>query len=58
MYPNEVYEIFNVSTLLAISFFFNEKWLTCVALAFFGTEFQQLPHLRVNSLNAYVLKNK
>jgi hypothetical protein len=42
MYFNEVFKIFNVSTLLAIYVFFNEKWLACSARAFFSAKFIKL----------------
>jgi hypothetical protein len=47
MYPNKVFKIFNVSTPLAISFFFDVKWLTCPVRVFFGTKFSKLSHIHV-----------
>jgi hypothetical protein len=47
MYPNKVSEKFNISTLLAISVFYDGKLLKCPVRAFFGTKFIKLLHIHV-----------
>jgi hypothetical protein len=52
MYSNKVFKIFNVTYSLAISVFFDRKWLTCAARVFFDTNFSKLPHIHtLNSQN-------
>jgi len=47
MCPNKVSKILNVSTPLALFVYFDRKWLTCAAHAFFGTKISKLPHICV-----------
>jgi hypothetical protein len=60
MYPNKIFEIFNLSTPLAISIFFDGKLHTCATRAFFGTIFPKMPHIHINFQNApvFYLKKK
>jgi hypothetical protein len=57
IYLLKVSKIFNVTTPLAISVFFDRKLLKCAAHAFFGTKIPQLPHIYVLILEMTLFKN-
>jgi hypothetical protein len=61
MYPNKVFEIFNVSTPLSIYVFFDRKWLTCATRAFFGHKIFKIAHIYVlilKMLSFFIEKRK